>query len=208
MNGPTGSPIWWEDAKNHLKKVDKNMVQIINSVENPPLQGLGDVVTTMCNAVVGQQISSKAADAIWSRFINLLGGKFNSDSVLLIEDQSLRDVGLSRMKIRTIKGICESAESLRNVDWDSLSQEEIQSLITKLWGVGPWTAEMVMIFSLHLPDIFPLGDIGVVRSIEALEGKEKMTESELLKRSEIWKPYRTCAVWYLWRQHDENPVLY
>ena len=208
MNAPSTSPIWWEDAKKHLRSVDPILSKIIDSVEEPPLQGLGDVVITMCNAVVGQQISAIAADAIWSRLIHFLGGKFDSSKVLDSDEESLRNVGLSRMKIRTLKGICDSAELLRQIEWDSKNQNEIQSIMTEIWGVGPWTAEMAMIFSLHLPDILPLGDIGVIRSIEALEGKEQMNDSEILERAEIWKPYRTCAVWYLWRQHDDEPVLY
>ena len=208
MNAPSTSPIWWEDAKKHLRNVDSILGEIIDSVEQPPLQGLGDVVITMCNAVVGQQISAKAADAIWSRLIHFLGGEFDSSKVLDSDEKSLRSVGLSRMKIRTLKGICESAELLRKIDWDSKSEHEIQSVMTEIWGVGPWTAEMAMIFSLHLPDILPLGDIGVIRSIEALEGKGEMNDSEILDRAEIWRPYRTCAVWYLWRQHDDEPVLY
>ncbi len=208
MDAPSTSPMWWEEAKIHLRKVDPILAEIIDSVEEPPLQGLGDVVITMCNAVVGQQISAKAADAIWSRFIHFLGGEFDSSKVLVSDEESLRSVGLSRMKIRTLKGICESAELLRQIEWDSKSQNEIQSIMTDIWGVGPWTSEMAMIFSLHLPDILPLGDIGVIRSIEALEGKREMNDSEILERAEIWRPYRTCAVWYLWRQHDDEPVLY
>ncbi len=208
MSGPRTSPVWWEEAKKHLRDVDSELAQIINTVEDPPLQGLGDVVITMCNAVVGQQISAIAAEAIWGRLITLMGEKFDSNIILNLDEQSMRNVGLSRMKIRTLKGICQSADYLREVKWDSLSRDEIQSVMTEIWGVGPWTAEMAMIFSLHLPDIFPLGDIGVVRSVEAIERKQKMTDLELLERAEIWRPYRTCAVWYLWRQHDENPVLY
>ncbi|MBJ61557.1 MAG: DNA-3-methyladenine glycosylase [Euryarchaeota archaeon] len=208
MESPSTSPIWWQDAKKHLRSVDPIISKIIDSAEEPPLQGLGDVVITMCNAVVGQQISAIAADAIWFRLIEFLGGKFDSSKILDSDEESLRNVGLSRMKIRTLKGICDSAELLRRIKWDSKSQNEIQSIMTEIWGVGPWTAEMAMIFSLHLPDILPLGDIGVIRSIEALEGKEGMKDSEILERAEIWKPYRTCAVWYLWRQHDDEPVLY
>ena len=208
MDTPTTSPSWWEDAKIHLREADPILAEIIDSVEEPPLQGLGDVVMTMCNAVVGQQISAKAADAIWSRLIHFLGGKFDSRKILNSDDELLRGVGLSRMKIRTLKGICKSATFLRHTKWDSKSQKEIQAIMTEIWGVGPWTAEMAMIFSLHLPDILPLGDIGVIRSIEALEGKKEMNDSDILERAEIWRPYRTCAVWYLWRQHDDEPVLY
>ena len=92
MNAPSTSPIWWEDAKIHLRNVDSILAEIIDSVEEPPLQGLGDVVITMCNAVVGQQISAKAADAIWSRLIHFLGGKFDSSKVIDSDEESLRGV--------------------------------------------------------------------------------------------------------------------
>ncbi|MEC8721637.1 MAG: hypothetical protein VXX50_04315 [Candidatus Thermoplasmatota archaeon] len=130
MNAPSTSPIWWEDAKKHLRSVDPILSKIIDSVEEPPLQGLGDVVITMCNAVVGQQISAIAADAIWSRLIHFLGGEFDSSKVLDSDEESLRNVGLSRMKIRTLKGICDSAELLRQIEWDSKNQNEIQSIMT------------------------------------------------------------------------------
>ena len=208
MRGPRTSPIWWEDAKTHLRNVDSKMGQIMDSVEFPPLQGFGDIVITLCNAVVGQQISSKAAESIWTRFIDLIGGEFNSNIVIQLDEHSLRNVGLSRMKIRTLKEICECAEFLRTVEWELLTEEDIQSILTKTWGVGPWTAQMAMIFSLHLPDIFPEKDIGIIRSIEAMQGKKDINQIELLNFAEIWRPYRTCAVWYLWRQHDADPVLY
>ena len=81
MSGPRTSPVWWEEAKKHLRDVDSELAQIINTVEDPPLQGLGDVVITMCNAVVGQQISAIAAEAIWGRLITLMGEEFDSNMI-------------------------------------------------------------------------------------------------------------------------------
>ena len=89
-----------------------------------------------------------------------------------------------------------------------MSTTEVNDTLLPLWGIGPWTIDMVRIFSLLEPDILPLADIGVIRSIESIEGKGPLTIEEVEKRAEIWKPYRTCAVWYLWRQHDESPVQY
>ena len=86
MNAPSTSPIWWEDAKKHLRNVDSILGEIIDSVEQPPLQGLGDVVITMCNAVVGQQISAKSELPIWSRLILFHGCEFETSKVLDSDD--------------------------------------------------------------------------------------------------------------------------
>ena len=208
MNAPSTSPIWWEDAKKHLRNVDSILGEIIDSVEQPPLQGLGDVVITMCNAVVGQQISAIAADAIWNRLLDYCGGYFDPKPITKLTNEDQKRIGISQSKARTLKGISSISENLQSIDWPKMSTTEVNDTLLPLWGIGPWTIDMVRIFSLLEPDILPLADIGVIRSIESIEGKGPLTIEEVEKRAEIWKPYRTCAVWYLWRQHDESPVQY
>ena len=208
MPTPKGAPIWWEDAKLHLRRVDQKIAQIIDNVEEPPLIGEGDIVKTICNAVVGQQISAIAADAIWKRLLDYCGGYFDPKSItkLTIEDQ--KQIGLSQSKGRTLKGVASISEELQGTDWSKKDSKEVDELLLPIWGIGPWTIDMVRIFSLLEPDILPLGDIGVIRSIETIEERGLLKIEEVQKRAEIWKPYRTCAVWYLWRQHDESPVQY
>ena len=208
MPTPKGPPIWWDDAKQHLRTVDQEIAKIIQRVEEPSLTGEGDIVKTICNAVVGQQISAVAADAIWNRLLDYCGGYFDPKPISNLTNEDQKHIGISQSKARTLKGISSISEQLQSIDWSKKNTKEVNDTLLPLWGIGPWTIDMVRIFSLLEPDILPLGDIGVIRSIESLEGKRPLTIEEVEKRAEIWKPYRTCAVWYLWRQHDESPVQY
>ena len=93
--------------------------------------------------------------------------------------------------------------------WSEMTDQEVIKALTTLRGVGPWSAEMVLIFTLTRPDILPLGDIGVIRAVERLyHGGDKLSKSEVAVIAERWRPYRTVAVWYLWRTIDAEPVKY
>ena len=90
-----------------------------------------------------------------------------------------------------------------------MSDEEVLAFLTGLRGVGAWTAEMIMIFTLLRPDVFPVGDVGVVRAVERLYSDGRaMSKQEILEKSEEWKPWRTVATWYLWRSIDPGPVQF
>tara|TARA_B100000902_G_scaffold392918_1_gene446138 strand:+ start:1949 stop:2575 length:627 start_codon:yes stop_codon:yes gene_type:complete len=208
MPTPKGTPSWWEDAKRHLRDVDSEIGRIIDCVEEPSLIGEGDIVRTICNAVVGQQISAIAADAIWKRLLDYCGGTFDPNPITKITEEDQKKIGISRSKGRTLAGIAEISEHLQDIEWSKMSSEEVVGELQPLWGIGPWTIDMVRIFSLLDPDVLPIGDIGVIRCIEAMEGRGPLEIKEIEQRAEIWKPFRTCAVWYLWRQHDESPVQY
>jgi DNA-3-methyladenine glycosylase II len=176
-------PEYWEDAKAALRAADPVLRAIIDEHEEPPLRSKGRVFETLVHSIVGQQISAKA--------------------------EALRAVGLSGRKVEYIQGLAEDARWVDEIDWSPLTDDEVRKRLTALRGVGPWTAEMVLIFSLLRPDIFPLGDIGIVRSVERLyaEGR-RLDPEELLAQAAPWEPYRTVAVWYLWRFLDAEPVEY
>ena len=96
-----------------------------------------------------------------------------------------------------------------DIDWESLSDDEVMESLTSLKGIGPLTSEMILIFSLLRADIFPMGDIGAIRTIERLYNNgEPMDKSEITKITESWKPFRTVATWYIWRMTDPDPVGY
>lgn len=208
MPTPKGTPMWWEKAKQHLRRVDSEIARIIDCVEEPPLTGEGDIVKTICNAVVGQQISAIAADAIWTRLLDYCGGDFDPESILELTKEDMKHIGLSKSKGRTLTGVANISDHLQTTDWSKMTQKEVEEELLPLWGIGPWTIDMVRIFALLDPNVLPIGDIGVVRSIEAMEGKGPLKIKEIETRAKIWEPYRTCAVWYLWRQHDDSPVQY
>jgi DNA-3-methyladenine glycosylase II len=201
-------PEYWEEAKAFLRERDPVLKRIIASYEEPPLRSKGRVFETLVHSIVGQQISAKAADAVWGRFLTLVG-PVEPASIPMHSTEALRGVGLSGRKVEYIQGLARDAAWVVDFDWSPLSDDDVRKKLTKLRGVGPWTAEMVLIFSLLRADIFPLGDIGIVRAIEELYAdRERLEDDALLTIAKGWAPYRTVAVWYLWRHLDAEPVEY
>lgn len=155
--------------------------------------------------IIGQQLSGKAADTIYSRFLALFKhGKFPSfDELLKIDVEKLRSAGMSYGKTGYIKNI---AKAFKDGDLDikkivKMTDEEVIKELTRIKGVGKWTAEMILIFTLKREDVFSLGDAGLRRAIKNLYKLEK--DSDILKLSEKWKPYRSHASWYLWRSLEK-----
>ncbi len=201
-------PDYWEAAKAHLRAADPVMREVIDAYEDPPLRSKRDVFQTLVHAIVGQQISAKAADAVWGRFVaevvEVTPTRIAEKSV-----ESLRAVGLSGRKVEYIQGLARDAQWVLSAEWDEWSDDEVRRRLVALRGVGPWTAEMVLIFSLLRADILPLGDIGVIRAVEQLyRNSERMTVEEVAQVAECWAPYRTAGTWYLWRHLDAEPVEY
>ena len=202
-------PEYWGEAKEFLSKVDGIMSRLIDVHEHPPLSSRGDAFLTLMRSIVGQQISSKAADSVWGRIENLLGA-VTPESILGASYDNLRACGLSGRKSEYVVGIAEAwLMGYSEIVWSKLSDEEATSRLVALRGVGEWTAEMILIFSLLRPDVFPIADIGVIRSMERLYNQgNALSESELMAIAEPWRPYRTVATWYLWRSSDPEPVRY
>ena len=201
-------PTYWEAAKAHLRAVDPVMAAVIDAYEDPPLRSKRDVFQTLIHAIVGQQISAKAADAVWGRFVAEVG-EVTPSCILEKSVESLRGVGLSGRKVEYIQGLAHEGERITSADWDAMSDDEVRRTLIALRGVGPWTAEMVLIFSLLRADILPLGDIGVIRAVEQLyRGGDRMSVEEVAEVAECWAPYRTAGTWYLWRHLDAEPVEY
>ena len=209
MDSELQQPEYWGEAKEFLSKVDGIMSRLIDVHEHPPLSSRGDAFLTLMRSIVGQQISSKAADSVWGRIENLLGA-VTPESILGASYDDLRACGLSGRKSEYVVGIAEAwLMGYSEIVWSDLSDEEATSRLVALRGVGEWTAEMILIFSLLRPDVFPIADIGVIRSMERLYNQgNALSESELMAIAESWRPYRTVATWYLWRSSDPEPVRY
>jgi len=202
-------PGYWVTAKAELTAADSVLAEVIALNEEPVLSSKGDMFLSLISAIVSQQISTTAARTIWSRFEGLVG-EVNPKSVLSRGHEELRGCGLSGRKAEYILGIAEAWQSgYVDIDWDGLSDEEVMAALIELRGVGTWTAEMILIFTLLRPDVFPVGDIGVVRAVERLySGGERMSNDDLIAKSRDWRPWRTVATWYLWRSIDPEPVQY
>ena len=208
---PTGVPRYWDEAKRYLAQADPVLADVFKRFkgeDDVPLQSKGNLFSTLANAIVGQQISAVAAAAIWKRLLEAWGGP-KPDVVAQYEVDELKALGLSRRKAEYLIGIAEAMPELSLFPWQSMAPKEVLDTLTSLRGVGPWTAEMVQIFVLLHPDILPLGDIGVIRAVEQLyHNSERLSKSEVEQIAESWRPYRTVAVWYLWRTIDAEPVEY
>lgn len=201
-------PLYWHDAKAHIRAVDPILAAVIDAHETPPLRSRGRVFETLVHAIVGQQISARAAAAVWGRLVALLGA-VTPEQIRQQPVEALRGVGLSGRKVEYIVGLAENAAWVDSFDWTGLDEDAVRNKLVALRGVGPWTAEMVLIFSLLRPDILPLGDIGVIRAVEQLyAGGAALTKDRVAKIASSWAPYRTVGVWYLWRHLDAEPVEY
>ena len=202
-------PDYWKKAQTHLRKSCPTMGKIIAHYKGETLTARGDGFFTLARSVVGQQISVKAADAIWARFA-ALAKPLTPETVMKLEDQELRNIGFSGSKVAYVKNIARFfVESQMPEHWNNHSDEEVVAALTTIKGVGSWTAEMFMIFHLMRPDVLPLKDIGLLKGIDLhYTGGKRLTNAEYLKIAEPWAPYRSVATWYLWRSLDPVPVEY
>ena len=203
------TPEYWSEACAELCVKDPVLAKVIKKYPEPILTSKGDLFSTLIRSIVGQQISVLAADAIWGRFIALIG-EVSPESILKPTPEMLKNCGLTSRKVEYIRGISETwTREYAGLDWEILSDDEVKRKLIALRGVGPWTAEMILMFSLLRPDIFPIDDIGAIRAIENIyNGGKVMTKDELLDQANNWAPWRTVATWFLWRTIDDEPVEY
>ena len=201
-------PEYWDIAKKELSRKDDVLHEIINEFDDLELISRGDLFYTLIRSVIGQQISVKAASTVWSRFCKKIGD-IKPKNILSADIEELRSCGLSQRKAEYVLGISESWSDYDSLEWKEMSDEEIIQELVKLRGVGRWTAEMILIFTMLRPDVFPIGDIGMIRGIEkSYSSGERMTKEELYAISEKWKPWRTVACCFMWRTVDPEPVEY
>lgn len=200
-------PSYWQDALAYLTRTDKVIAGLIVSYPDAVLLNHDNPFSTLMRAVVGQQISVKAADAIWQR-LSVQLETISASQFLTIEEDQLRQCGLSRQKITYITAIARAFEekTLTPSRWERMSDEEVISQLVSIRGIGKWTASMFLIFYLHRPDVLPLSDLGLINAIRLHYGN--LSASEILKLSQRWQPYRTVATWYLWRSLDPVTVQY
>ena len=166
-----------------------------------------DYFADLARSIVGQQLSGKAASTIWKRVETLLNGEITTDKFLLVPDELMRQAGVSANKTRYIKNIAQAVfdKSLDLENIRSYDNEEIIRQLTKIKGVGQWTAEMFLIFSLAREDVFSFGDGGLNSAINKLYGGGTvLTKDEIKTITEKWKPYRSIACLYLWRSLDNR----
>ena len=186
------------------------MADLVARFAGSTLVSRGEPFSTLMRSIVGQQISVKAADAIWRRLIVVVP-KIGAAEVLACPPQTLRECGLSARKVEYLVDLAGhfSTGQIRAERWPAMSDAEVLAELTAVRGIGVWTAEMFLIFNLLRPDVFPLDDIGLQRAVgDFYHEGERLTGRALLAFGERWRPWRSVATWYLWRSLDPVPVEY
>jgi DNA-3-methyladenine glycosylase II len=205
---------FWDDACKHLVKRDRVMKKLIPRLGDGRLESRGDAFTTLARSIVGQQISVKAAQAVWDRFVALTAGpshKLAPNAVLALDAPHIRAAGLSARKVEYLCDLAEHFQSgaVRPARWREMDDEEIIEELVGIRGIGRWTAEMFLIFHLLRPNVLPLDDIGLIKgiSVNYFSG-EPVSRAEAREVGDAWAPYRSVATWYIWRSLDPMPVSY
>jgi DNA-3-methyladenine glycosylase II len=203
-------PHYWSQACRALSRRDPVLKGLIKQYKDVRLKSRGTAFETLLRAIVGQQISVKAAQAVWAKFEKQVGG-VSVARVLTQTPQQLRSCGLSRQKTEYILDLAQHFETkqINPRSFRSMGDDDLIARLCEVRGIGQWTAEMFLIFQLQRADIYPLQDIGLIRAVEKhyLDGQEA-EKSQIIAIGEAWKPWRTVATWYLWRSLDPFPVEY
>ena len=197
----------WDKAVTDLSKNDDIIAKIITDYPEERMEMKNDTLHTLVRSVVGQQISVRAADAIWNRLDEACNNSITENNLLELSIEDMRKTGLSNTKSNYIMNIVNA--NLSELDWENMNDEEVSNKLCEIKGIGPWTADMFLIFRLGRTDVLPLGDIGLVNAINLhYNNKEKLSKEELLKFREKWSPWCSIATWYMWRSLDPVPVEY
>ena len=186
----------------HLSK-DRKLAKVIKKIGSYEIRVTKNKYESLVEAIITQQLSGSAAKSISTKFRALYTTRFPKPiDVLTTPNSKLRKTGLSKMKVEYIKEISKKIESkeLRLQKLPKLSDEEVVIELTKIRGIGRWTAEMFLIFTLGRMDVLPIGDLGLKKGIKKLHSMQELpTDEEMEKIAKKWRPYRTVATWYLWK---------
>lgn len=183
---------------------DPVMGKLVRKHKFPELEKPGDLFREIIENILGQQLSSGPARIITKRFWGLFKKAPTAKQILAMPDQKIRDCGTSWAKVKYIKSFCEAVEN-GSLDLDKIKELDDETVIlelTKVKGIGRWTAEMILIFNLMRPDVFSLGDLGLRSAVAELYGVDRENLKVIGKITEKWKPYRSVASLYLWQWRD------
>lgn len=192
-----------EDGINYLSSLDKNLSKFLKQFDVPVLPIEEDYFWSLTRSVIYQQISGKAAKKISDRYLKLFskGSKMSPIDVIKIDIEKIQNVGISRQKSGYIKNIANAFDEglVNETQLHKLSDKEIIDQLVKIKGVGRWTAEMFLIFTLRRPDVFPVTDLGVQKGFQIYYDLDELPSIDMMnEKSENWKPYRTIMSLYLW----------
>lgn len=192
----------------HLRQ-DAHLHPLLDTIAFPePPAPARDLFEDLLRSIAGQQLSVKAAQRIFDRFKGLFDdGKPHAGALLALPDDALRSVGLSGQKSGYLRNVAAffQEHQLETQDWSAHSDADIIRELTRIKGVGVWTVQMILMFSLGRPDVFPAADFGIqtaMRKLYGLEAEGKALLQSMTEIADIWRPYRSYACYYLWRWKD------
>ena len=203
-------PNYWRRATRELAERDTVLAELIKTHRGLTLGLRGDAFQTLTRAIVGQQISVKAAQSVWDRLVATVG-VIVPEKLARAEPSALRSSGLSGRKVEYIQDLARHFRDSTIVPtaWPELSDDAIIEQLLGVRGIGRWTAEMFLIFNLGRPDVLPLGDLGLQRAMAVSYNRgRELNERRMRMIARPWAPWRSVATWYLWRSLDPIPVEY
>ena len=204
------TPDYWDDACKHLAKKDRVMKRLIPQFGDACLESRGDAFTTLARSIVGQQISVKAAQAVWDRFMDL-PRRLTPGNVLKLKVDDMRAAGLSARKVEYLVDLALHFDNgTVHVDsWKDMEDEQIIAELVAIRGIGRWTAEMFLMFHLMRPNVLPLDDVGLITGISKnYFSGDPVSRSDAREVAMAWAPYCSVATWYIWRSLEPVPVAY
>lgn len=203
-------PAYWKQATDDLAQRDPVMQRLVGQYNDATLYTRGDAFTTLARAIIGQQISVKAAATLWQKLENALP-EISPEQLNQIAPVALRACGLSARKISYLQDLSERfiTGGYNETDWQQMDDEAVITHLIQIKGIGRWTAEMFLIFHMQRPDVLPLNDIGLQRAVSAhYNANQPIEKSRLQTIAANWRPWRSVATWYLWRSLDPVPIDY
>jgi len=204
------TPSYWNDATRDLASRDSVLKVLIRNLEERRLRSRGDAFMTLARSIVGQQISVQAAESVWQKLLESVGS-LGPATIVRMDPSKLRACGLSSKKSTYLIDLAEHFldGSLEIERWSEHDDEQLIAELTRVKGIGRWTAEMFLIFFMMRPNILPVDDIGLQRAMSLHYNNGKpLSKLKMRQISNEWQPWRTVATWYLWRSLDPIPVEY
>jgi DNA-3-methyladenine glycosylase II len=195
------TPDYWPEATQHLAKNDKVLRKLIKKYPEAEFRLRGDAFQALARAIVGQQISVKAAQSIWARFETCVG-VVKPANVVAKDAAELRACGFSGQKVAYVKDLANRFHSgeVKPRRWNKMDDEAIIEELIAVKGIGRWTAEMFLMFSLVRPNVLPVDDLGLLRAMERnYNNGRALTKDRMRKIGEPWAPYKSVGTWYMWR---------
>ena len=202
------TPSYWNEATIELARRDPVLRILIRNHEGPRLESRGDAFTLLARSIVGEQVSVQAAESVWQKLLESVGA-LGPATIVRMDPSKLRACGLSSTKSNYLVDLAEHFlnGSLDQKAWGERDDDYLIAELTRVKGIGRWTAEMFLIFFMMRPDILPADDVGLQRAMSLHYNAGKPLSKLKIRQIAVqWQPWRTVATWFLWRSLDPIPL--